>query len=640
MEGQPNACADRAARPGFGSGRGWALAWLGLVAWQGWMTLTLFSASASPEALLDDQPITAGRHPLHLYHGWLGAQALAQRGTPCCYDPAFQAGYPKTPVFDGGSRPAELFLTLAGGAYRPAAYRLGLAACCALVPVWLWVAARGAGLARGPACVAVAAGLLVWWGTPCRGALEAGDLDLLQAALCAVAHVGLLIGFDRTPGVRLWLGLVVTAAAGWFAHPFLLILLSPLYLIYYISAGARHRLGWHAALLGVQATALALNSFWLPEWVTSWWIRLPLQFETDSLAHRTFHTFWTSPLWGDPADRALAVAVFALAALGVGCLNQSNRRTAARLLGLGAGSLVILAVVGIGWKPLGRLGTAHFLVPSLWFAVLPAVFALVRLAHLAAYWTGGAWRGAGLVTALVLGSAGLCPSVGLLADRCARTYPMETGLGPEREALVRTVCGATGPDARVLWEERSGSRDASHWTALLPVLTGGRAFVGGLGPDLCIEHAYADLVDGKLAGRPLDEWNDADLEEFCRHYNIGWAVCWSPAAVARFRTWKQAEPTASVSDQGPGWLFTLRPRSFVLKGQARWLEADCRRIALADVVPEDGRVVLSLHYQAGMRASPSRVQIEREPDARDPIPLIRLRVPGPVARVTLTWDER
>jgi len=54
-------------------------------------------------------------------------------GRFCCYDPAFQAGYPKTPIFDNGSRPAELFLTIAGGGYRPRAYKIGLALTCVLV---------------------------------------------------------------------------------------------------------------------------------------------------------------------------------------------------------------------------------------------------------------------------------------------------------------------------------------------------------------------------------------------------------------------------------------------------------------------------------------------------------------------------
>src|SRR5258707_15127404 len=89
---------------------GWPLL-LGLLAWQGWMTLTLFGPDATFDRLFDDQPVVSGRHPLHLYHGFLGARALFERGRPCCFDPGFQAGYPKTPIFDSGSRPAELFLS-------------------------------------------------------------------------------------------------------------------------------------------------------------------------------------------------------------------------------------------------------------------------------------------------------------------------------------------------------------------------------------------------------------------------------------------------------------------------------------------------------------------------------------------------
>src|SRR5271166_6149015 len=86
----------------------WLLGLAGLLVWQGWLTLQLFGAQHSLEPLLNDEPILSGRHPLHLYHGYLGARTLATRGSLSCYDPAFCAGYPKTPVFDGGSRPAEL----------------------------------------------------------------------------------------------------------------------------------------------------------------------------------------------------------------------------------------------------------------------------------------------------------------------------------------------------------------------------------------------------------------------------------------------------------------------------------------------------------------------------------------------------
>jgi hypothetical protein len=624
--------------------RWWAAALLGLAVWQGWMTLALFGPGLPWHRLLDDQPVVSGQHPLHLYFGWLGASSLYETGSLDCYDPSFQAGYPKTPVFDSGSRPAELFLALGGGTYQPAAYKIGLAVCCALVPWLLMLAARGLGLSRGASCLGAALGLVVWWGGPCRATLEAGDLDLLLGGLSAVAFMGLVIGFDRAPGVCGWAGLVITGALTWLAQPFLCFLLFPLLLVYYFSVGPRHMAGWHLALLAGLVGAPALNGVWLTGWVRSWWLRVPLQLEGVTLAHRTIEAVWAAPLWGNPEDRNLGVAVFAAAALGILLLNQNRQRPAARLLGLGAAGLFGLAVAGLAWPSLGRLGTSQLALPALWFAVLPAAYALVRTAGLAARWTGTPWRGA-LVCGVALAAAGFAGHRALrpLVERCGRTVPLAVGLGPDREALVETLRTHTTPEARILWEDRAAPKEGSRWAALLPLLTD-RALVGGFGPDLCIEHAYPSLVEGQLAGRPVVGMKDGELEDFCKRYNLGWAVCWSEAAVARFKAWPGAHVAAAVTDgNSQGYLFTLGPRSFLLKGQGRWLHADCRRIALADVVPSrDGEVVLSLHYQAGMQVSPSRVKIERElqtADPKDPIPLIRLRVPAPVSHLTLTWGS-
>jgi hypothetical protein len=168
--------------------------------------------------------------------------------------------------------------------------------------------------------------------------------------------------------------------------------------------------------------------------------------------------------------------------------------------------------------------------------------------------------------------------------------------------------------------------------------------VGGLDPAANLEHACADLVEEQLAGQPIAAWSDADLEAFCKRYNLGWVVCRSAAAVERLESWCRsgaAERTAALSiDHETGYLYTLRrERSFVLKGKARWLQADCRHIVLGDLVPDDGTVVLSLHYQAGMQVSPGQVQVEKDPDSLDPIPLIRLKLPGPVTRLILTWPK-
>src|SRR5262245_11750684 len=106
-----------------------ALGLLVLCAWQAWLALGLFGPDNPWRTLLDDRPVLSGLHPQHLYLASLGAQALAGDSTICVYDPAFAAGYPKTPIFNG-SRLAEVMLLAGGANYNPAAYKVGLLVVC------------------------------------------------------------------------------------------------------------------------------------------------------------------------------------------------------------------------------------------------------------------------------------------------------------------------------------------------------------------------------------------------------------------------------------------------------------------------------------------------------------------------------
>jgi hypothetical protein len=255
-----------------------------------------------------------------------------------------------------------------------------------------------------------------------------------------------------------------------------------------------------------------------------------------------------------------------------------------------------------------------------------------------------------VAAAAVLVCAGwlLAPHLEVLTRRLLASRPLVIGLSDEQRSLIDTLKSTTTSQARILWEDlaptpsaATDGRDFSHWTVLLPWWTG-RMLVGGLDPAATLEHTRINLADGQLAGRPISEWTDEELLQFCRRYNIGWFVCRSDPSRSRLdalcRT-GNAEHTARVSIDGkPADLFAVRRTpSFVLTGQARWLQADWRHIVLGDVHPEAGQVVLSLHYQTGMEVSPADVQIEKDPDWLDPIPFVRLRVNRPVIRLILSW---
>jgi hypothetical protein len=637
-----DAAVHHATEPSTAGPRlGGAAALLALLAWQAWLTLGLFGAEAPWIQLTNDQPVLSGAHPQHQHLGLIGAQAFELTGRTCAYDPAFQAGYLKTPIFNG-SRLAEVCFLLADGDYRPAAYKLGLAGLCLVVPVLLWLAARGFGLDRLAAFLATGLGLLIWWGPHSRGALEAGESDLFLASLALLAHVGLLCRFDRTPGALVWLGVVLTGALGWFAQPLLLPIALPLLLSYYLCTGVRHGLAWHVALLLGQLAALAVNLPWLIDWAAYWWLRLPLPSATEILRHRTLGTLWDAPIWCGPTERLLALMVFSSAILGIGILHTTRRRPEARLLALGAGGMWALALLGISWEPLGHLGTAALIAPALWFAAIPAAFAPVWLASkLLERAPVGKIALAGLLTA---GAGALWLQRDLLAPiyhRGVAAEPLRIGLGREHREVVSQLKRVTTTAARILWEDRRLPRTTPRWSALLPLLTE-RHYLGGLDSDGFIEHSAISFLNQQLDGRPIAVWSDQQLADYCARYNIGWVAAWTPATIKRFSEWDGVADSVPLVDDVAGYLFTLkRPQpSYALKGQATLIHADARHITLGDVVPDGDVVVLSLHWQAGITADPGRVVVEREASGHDPIGFIRLRTQAPVARVTLTWGAR
>ncbi len=606
--------------------------WLAVVALlligQAWLTLRLFSPDPSLDPLTNDEPIVSGRHPLHLYHGMIGAKAWSDRDTSSCYDPAYQAGYPKTPVFDGGSRPAELF-QLVGGAC-PASYKIGLAICCLLAPLAFVGMGRGIGLPPSAACTTGLLGCVLWWSPSCRALIDAGDFDLLLGGLCALLHVCWFIRFERTPGIDSWIVMTLGAALAWYMQPFLMVGLFPFLLLYYLWVATRQNLIWHLAILATLIAAFGVNYLWLQDWVRHLWLYLPFggDLPPNAPVWPTVAKQWKALLPHDP----VSIGIGAAGLVGLFVMLAVNR-AAAWLLGLSTLLFTVGAAVGKVWPVLSDFGTEKLLVIAVWCLVCPAAYVVSSIAgHLG---DASGWRPIGLIW-IVVALAGLAWSIDL-PRQWSNPNGLEIGLNPDRANTVRTIVDQSTPDARILWEDRAGS--GQGWTALLSVLTE-RPFLGGLNPEGRVEHMFARLHAGKLCGQPVNEWSDARLRRFCERYNVGWVVCFEAASIERFRNLPFAKPVAEVKDGTTGILFALeRQPSFFLKGRGRLVQADWQRIALADVEPDDGEVILSMHFQTNLRIAPPFVQVERDLDLDDPIPMIRLRVPGPVARLTIVWEN-
>lgn len=630
---------DEMPTDGFRHRPRWLFAVGGLLLAQAGLALAVFSPERTLAAILDDRPILSGRHPLHLYHGTLGAESFRLNGSTTCYDPNFQAGYPKTPVFDGGCRPAELFLTLAGGGYQPSAYKAGLFGCLLLIPLAFVLAGRGVGLPAGAAVLSGVIGTLLGWSGPVRRLIEEGEFDFLMAGLGAIVFVAWLVHYSRWFGVDSWLVLASVSAAGWYAHPVVWVGLAPVLVGYYVVLAPRRELAWHLALLGVVAAGIAPNLWWLTDRARYWWLSQPSSLDQIPLPE------WQAVL-GSPSDYLTFAgyvpfggALAIVGAAGLVALWRSGCRCGAGLLLVTSGIAVAMARVLAAW-PRVPIDAPERLAPLVaGFLALPAAYGLWKLLQ-----RGRCGGFASILAVLALLVAGWCdgPERPIARAASLRTEPLALGFSSEQDELIAALKEHTTPDARILWDETTDHRSGWNWTALLPTLTG-RAYLGGLDHDAGMEYSFCEMRDGKLNGRWLGNWTDAELAHYCWWYNVGWVVCRSPAAADRWGKLPMAKPIARLEEGSqPVVIFVLeRPRSFVLKGTAKWEETGPNRITLTDVTPDaSGEVWLSLHHPVtGLRAYPSYVAVTTAKDTSDPMSHVCLRPHGPVPRVTLVWEN-
>ncbi|OWK40609.1 hypothetical protein [Fimbriiglobus ruber] len=621
---------------GFREQPWWLLAVVAIVAGQTGLALKLFGPTDPLVGLTDARPVVSGRHPLHLYHGTLGAASFRDRYATACYDPNFQAGYPKTPVFDGGCRPAELFLTLDGGRYDPRAYKFGLFATCVLAPLAFLLAARGAGVSAPGACLAGAGGCLVWWSEPVRAILNAGSTDHLIAGLTGLVFVGGLVRYATHPGVPAWVILAASAVTGWYAHPVLWFGLAAVVVLYYVIEAPRHGLAWHLGLIGVGVAGVTPNLWWLTDWARFWWLRHPA---TDDIAPLppweqfvgTSDTY-TALLGGSP----VGWVVLGLGLCGLAQMLRTGPRVTTGVVAAAALLAVVAARLGKTWSPLQIFATDRAAPFAVAVLVIPAAGVLAR-------W----WDRAKLGTlAVVVVSAGPLllgwggPTVVPLTTTLGlHLTPLPLGLTQDQERLVAALKDQTTPNARILIEDLVDRQAGWNWTALLPVLTD-RAYIGGLDPDACVDHVFCGLRGGRMNGRAFADWTPAERVEVCRRYNIGWVVCRSSAAVAWWSTHPGAREIGRFRDVGEVVLFAIdRKPSFVLSGSATIERTDRRKLVLTDVTPnEAGEVVLSYHYQPGLQVAPSIIRATGDKDLFDPVPMIKLQLPGGISRLTLIWE--
>ena len=624
-------------------------------------------------------PILVVDHAIHEYHGALGARFARESGTSWGYDPYFMAGYPETPIWDSSSNTSIFFNLIGGGSetnFRP--YKVGLFVSSILLLVAIAGGARAAGLGWSEVAIASALGWFYFWvGFPIA-LWRSGLFSFILAS----AGVGLLLGlcsrFDRHSGRGGWLALVTVGTGLFFVHVTAPILALGGLLAFWAVVARRHGWRWNLAILGSGMLAVVLNLTWL---VPLWRFR---HIRTGSSLFMTTNSGWY--LLGYFLERSTegrcALVLLIFGAMGLVAWWVRGLRGQASAFGGSILALIVLTGFGSLWEPTKNLEPLRFRVAFNFLLAVPAASALTGISGALARWLGGGWRGmiaGGLIWVAPLGAWAAIERDFFASSGAMLTYrrPLVVGYRPEMRAMADWLKANTDLSARILFEDQlrlmeRTDPESVHWTPMLPSMLRpeSRMFIGGLYQTAFIRHhEMAAFGDFRLGNRPIDEWSPALVDRYCRTYNIGWVVCWSPLSRFWFDRFEPATrvatlPRYSSPDLPPSTneheiaamvrragisvarrymlegersyaIYRLElPHSYFLKGRGRVVAVEPNRIELADIEPDGGAAILSLHWLDGWRSEPP-VTLRSEPAPPDPVDFVRIETSKPIPRLIL-----
>ncbi len=611
---------------GFRDQPQWLLALLLVLVGQFGIAVKWLGGFESNTYQFNNEPITSGEYPLRLYHAGLGAATLRENLGSTCYDPNFQAGYPKTPIFDSAARPLEPVLAFYHDASQwPMVSKWFLLALVLSVPLVMCAVARGFQIPAMASILVALGGAVLCWMNPVLPLLVRGRFDLLCLGLAILLFLGGLARYATQPGLTAWLQLALASVVGWYVHPVGWATLLPAVAVFYLFNAPRHGLAWHLGAAGVLLLGVGVNLWWLGEWFNFWWMRGS---QGDALGQNVGEMI--APDFSTPILQLSTWPLLIGAIIGLVLMMKRERRGAVAVLLLTIAGAIIMTRLIEWWPLLKREGASYStaLIPAV--LLLPNAFAISQLCKSMAVVPVG--------VVLVCGFFALATWNDDVAKFAGPTLPkpaaLSIGWGEAETELMALLQKQTTREARILLEELPG-----ECLALLPISTN-RMFLGGLDSSSNTEAAFLSLRSGSFAGRSLWEMTPEEQRRAIRKYNIGWVVCRSPATHEFWSRLPGVVTVAVLKSQNTTLLKLPHQPNFVLSGSATVEVIERSRIVLTNVVPDaEGLLKLSFHYQKQLHAGPMVQEVLPEKDLHDPMPFLKLKVPGNVSRVVLSWER-
>lgn len=582
--------------------------------------------------LLEGEAIVQDDYTMHLANALNARDLQQQSGRRWGFSPDHMAGYPAGLVESANNRFLELFVATVG---RPLpaeqAFAWGLFLICLISPLLVYGGARVLGFGRGAAltCIVVTTLYLYSFLDGPRSYLRYGMYAYAMALFITPAAVACFAGLARRPGWVAAVAASLTFALGWTVHVHFVLLAGPplaCCVACLVLRRERRALVW---VMSALAGGVLLNLHWL----------LPLWRMRDSLAPLS-SPFYQSGLHEVLYDLDAARGLVRLLpwVLGVAALPgfaRAHGRTAAWTFGVGAASALALTLATPLSPLLQGLQTARLIDGVGLFLLLPAVWLVVD-------WSAGRWPRWLFAAALlftVIGPTTRSWAILLLRGEGRLVSWSETWHAPLPDdlfAMVQELRRVTDRTARVLLEDsdhRQGGHRYSmtHLPAMLPRFLE-RELIGGPFQDCRLVHHQVDFSAGIAFGRPLEQWQDAELRERFDTYNIGWIVTWSAGAAQDLA---RRPFVRFLHETGRYRLYAVDAvHSFVLQDAGALVEAKVDEIRVSNA--RGPVTVLKYHFMPGMRTEPP-LPVTVHPVHGDPIGFISVQN-GSVKSFTVRYD--
>jgi hypothetical protein len=587
--------------------------------------------------LASDQPITGVDYDTHAEQTWRVLEGLRGWGKSWVYDVHLLAGFPNGTIFDADNKLWELWtyaLVTLGASKATAFNAFVFLAHLSIVP-WMFLVARCFGLSNDRAIVAAAMSSALWlFDSYAHWFWWIGTTAYIFAAYFYLLPLALFYRFarDRKKWRALLVALLMTLAH--LLHPYTFFVMVAPMLVIYAGAFRSFSRADHLAVIGVCASVLLGNAYWLGVAARHWHYVLNSAFYGQVTLGFVLADFFNllkdASTTGYLGTRAAFRWLFLGLALGTLYLWRAARDPRYRLFAFGFAAMFAMAYVAPVVLPaFGQIQPYRFVASAMFLSVIPAA----ELAGRA--WDERSTLFAGPMSRIVVLVLSVTAVQRLSGDVLYFLPGVAPDVPPVRAAPFPITASGfifhfdySHPNPKLVdrqldrWVQdhaREGRIAVSDWTGERLAWSTDAEILGGF-VELNLKHARA---------HPLRwvERNKLTLDEL-RDYIGTYAVQYFIVRFEDLGLPALGELVEPVTKIGAATVYRSRiPADFFAQGHGR-LSAQTNRIAVSDTDPAE-RIVLKYHWHEALVCNPN-CRIERVPHPRDEVGFIAIPAPHPV----------